>query len=1485
MSHCPSCDEVVRPGARFCPGCGARLPTACPACGSVVSPSARFCEACGAPLTASGPLPAAGSGQAPPPPKPAPPPVPVSFAAGRYEVRRFLGEGGRKRVYQAYDRALDREVAVATVKTEDLDAGGLERVRREAQAMGRLGDHPHIVTVYDIGEEDGRPFIVSQYMPGGSVDDLLAAATDRRLPIADALRIGDELCQALEHAHSRGIIHRDIKPANVWLTEDGSTRLGDFGLATAADRSRLTTEGMVVGTVAYMAPEQALGWDIDARADLYAVGALLYECLTGRPPFVGTDAVAVISQQLNAVPMAPLWHNADVPKPLGALVMELLAKTPEERPAHAGHVRQRLLEIAAAPPPPVAEASGASASAPGRHSNGLDRTGRLVGRAEELASLKAGVEETLQLRGRLFLVVGEPGMGKTRLVEEAAVYARLRSFQVLVGHCYETESSLPYLPFVEAIRSYVSSQPPETLREELGGGASDVAKLVSEIRSRLPEVPAAPAHDAEEERYRLFESISTFLVNASRTHPILLILDDLHVADVPTLRLLQHLTRHLADSRLLVFGTYEESGLQGSHPLAQILVELRRDHRYERIGLRALTLQETGEVIAAIAEDNVEVDPSVIKTLHQHTDGNPFFTEEIIRHLLETGGAYSEKGRWVVDPAAVADLAVPKGVHDLIEGRLSRLPDGCRDLLTQAAVVGRQFDFATLGAMTGLEEDPLLEAVEVALRAQIIVEKPAKSGEDALYTFTHAILRQILYSELSRPRRQRLHRRAAEAVEAVHSRNLGPHLAALALHWRQSGTGGAEKALDYSVRAGEAALAVFAYEDVVQHWEAALESGPEDLADADPASSARRAQLLQRLGDLKYGTGLDFRGGIACLERALRLYERLGDSERVAQTHSRLGRHLATGTSAATVDIPRALHHYRKAEAILTNGPDTVALGYVHAGLALAAIWGMRTQDGLTASARAVEVAEKLGHERLWVTAAAQRGHHLASNGKLHEGMRLVEQAWERADGLTHTVAAFSATWIAAVLGFRCLDPRETQRWCRRELGTPRQSLGSRDILSDLLARALAQSGDLNEACQVREQAGAARLSTPYLALLDGDWEQAAALWTKQNELARRTGNRWAEHVSGYWSAVVRRWEGDSTGAEKLLRDALALATEGGNVPAELVAVAELTLLLADTGHPLEAASYVEHGKKILAGGEDWRGAAGRVALSEAATLVANGLVDEAGDRFGAAIATFQEFSLPWDEAEAWHRWGRARLDAGDRAGALDPCSRALSLYQRHGAGRRWIEPVLGDKLVAQGVEAASPSASIDGVAAAALDERPDLARHAAPDGTVTLLFSDIEGSTASNERLGDRRWLELLHTHNRIVRQAVGIHRGFEVKAQGDGFMVAFSSARRGLECAIGIQQALREHGETHPGETISVRIGLHSGEMVKEGDDFFGKNVALAARVAGAARGGEILVSSLVKELADTGEIAFGPAREVELKGLSGRRRVHEVLWEQAP
>src|SRR3954447_25579853 len=293
----------------------------CSECGNVNRPDARFCDSCGARLEVP------DEPQSAPEP-PSPPADAPELIAGRYRVEGFLGRGGRKRVYRACDtESDDAEVAVAVFDTEGIEETVLARARREAQAMGKLGDHPHIVRILDSGEEDRVPFIVSEYVGGGDLASLLDDCDGRRLDIDQAISISIDVTRALEHAHTRGIIHRDLKPANVWLGDDGTARLGDFGLATTDRRSRAAVEGMLVGTVNYLPPEQALGRSSDERSDLYSLGAMFYELLTGEPPFPGENAVAIIGQHLNAQPVAPSLHRAEVSPALDRLIMRLLAKS------------------------------------------------------------------------------------------------------------------------------------------------------------------------------------------------------------------------------------------------------------------------------------------------------------------------------------------------------------------------------------------------------------------------------------------------------------------------------------------------------------------------------------------------------------------------------------------------------------------------------------------------------------------------------------------------------------------------------------------------------------------------------------------------------------------------------------------------------------------------------------------------------------------------------------------------------------------------------------------------------------------------------------------------------------------------------------------------------------------------------------------------------------------------------------------------------
>ena len=354
------------------------------------------------------------------------PSQPESFASGRYEVRRFLGEGGRKRVYLARDSLLDREVAFALIKTEGLDEEGRERVQREARSMGRLGTHPHVVSVFDLGEHEGCPFIVTELMAGGDVEGLLENAAEHRLPLERVCEIARDVCQGLEFAHAQGIVHRDLKPGNVWLTPDGRAKIGDFGLAVAVDRSRLTQAGMMVGTVCYMPPEQAMGGDVEPQSDLYSLGAMLYEMVCGRPPFVGDESVAIIGQHLNTPPVAPSWHRPDCPPALEVLILRLLEKDPAKRPESADEVGKALAAIVIgaesriepAPPTPVQDP--------------LYRR-VFVGREQELGQLRESFDQVLSGQGSLAMVAGEPGIGKTALCEQLSTYVSLRTRTEMKG--------------------------------------------------------------------------------------------------------------------------------------------------------------------------------------------------------------------------------------------------------------------------------------------------------------------------------------------------------------------------------------------------------------------------------------------------------------------------------------------------------------------------------------------------------------------------------------------------------------------------------------------------------------------------------------------------------------------------------------------------------------------------------------------------------------------------------------------------------------------------------------------------------------------------------------------------------------------------------------------------------------------------------------------------------------------------------------------
>ena len=415
-----------------------------------------------------------------------------------------------------------------------------------------------------------------------------------------------------------------------------------------------------------------------------------------------------------------------------------------------------------------------------------------VGREAELAALQRQLVGAARGDGGIALVAGEPGVGKTRLLAELAARACTEGWTVLAGAAYDTEGMPPYLPFIEALRRHMRAATPDRLRAQLGAAAAAVAVLLPELRERLPDLPAATAVSPEQERYRLFEAVCDALDGIARAGEtgLLLLLDDLHCADVPSLQLLQHLGRRLGGVPLLVLAAYRSVDAPPSPAFTATLAALVRTSAAASIMLVPLRHDETTALVESITGH--EVAPAVTTAIQQVTEGNPFFVGELVRHLQDAGHDLQR-------PDAAHDLSVPERVRQVIIARLAPLQPATITLLRQGAVLGDGFTFALACAAVALAEETVLDAVEEALAAGML------RLEGDRYHFTHALIRRTVSETLSPPRRQRLHLRAAEAIEAVYAPHLAPYLSALAHHYRLAGSSAdPETVIDAALRAGDA---------------------------------------------------------------------------------------------------------------------------------------------------------------------------------------------------------------------------------------------------------------------------------------------------------------------------------------------------------------------------------------------------------------------------------------------------------------------------------------------------------------------------------------------------------------------------------------------------------------------------------------------------------------------------------------------------------
>ena len=805
----------------------------------------------------------------------------------RYELLDELGSGGMGVVYRARDPALERDVAVKLIPPSLLSPQAETRFKTEAQLVAKM-DHPGIVPIYDLGTHDGSLFFVMPVVEGTS---LRAFIKDRSLTLGQILDATIQIAEALDYSHEMGVIHRDIKPENVMVTLDAGdirVRVMDFGLArTTADNTGITKTGTLVGTMSYLSPEQVASREVGPASDLYSLGTVLYECLTGAPPFSG-EMQSILYRIVHEAPQSLTDRGVGVSEDLDRIVLSCLGKEAADRPQSGSDLARTLRDHRAQMRDSDRNRTIAITSSYQVQRAALSP---FVGRKSELESLQQRLNSAVQGECHVVVMGGEQGVGKTRLLDELEELARVRKIPVLHGRFLEQDRSFPYHGFCEAIQEFFRYRDVSGSSFEM----PDFSDLASELVSLFPMLGeieafrgsssdagtsrANPAGGAEN-RTAIFELLAKAIARLGAGRPLVIFFEDLHAADV-SIEALQYVARRLGPTPTLVVGTYRSNEIDRSHPLTGLLRGLQGDRRFLDVHLGPFSRSEHERFVSTLIGGK-EMDERLSERLFEATEGNPFFTKELVRSLLDSGGiAQDETGSWSLsEEAALSVEAMPATIQQAVEKRIERLPDAHRDILFVASVIGKTFDFRDLETLLPDREE-LDDAIDELVQDGL-VEEDRKSRGDRL-TFTNGVVRDVLYAGISRRKRRALHRKVGHLLEERHAGRLERVYPDLVVHFSEGDV--PEKSVEYGLHLARRSLESFSAEEAVRSARTALEF-LDDEWEGDPAIEGEARFLLSRAHQM---TG-DVDAALREIDGATRVYREHHLRDRLPELHLFAGR-------------------------------------------------------------------------------------------------------------------------------------------------------------------------------------------------------------------------------------------------------------------------------------------------------------------------------------------------------------------------------------------------------------------------------------------------------------------------------------------------------------------------------------------------------------------------------------------------------------------
>jgi serine/threonine protein kinase/tetratricopeptide (TPR) repeat protein len=737
----------------------------------------------------------------------------------KYQVLEFLGEGSSSQVYKAVDLASGQIVALKLFLNDTIN---IDLISQEFRLLAELR-HPNLALVYGYENFQDGCFYIMEFVPG---PDILSRCRD--LSFEEICHKLIELCHALEYIHSRNIIHLDLKPSNLLLNDKDTVKLLDFGLAQSAVCFPLK----ISGTPSYISPEVLSGQAPDGRADLYSLGVLIYQIFTGTLPFQAPSLKELVKKHLYQPPQPPLIYNASLPERLQSLILKLLNKDPNARPAGAGEVAVELARI-------IKQSPGDPPDTPRPP---FVFNSRLVGRDKEIAELRHALQNAISGHGSTIFISGETGVGRTKLLTEFSLEAQLSDCQVTWARCYQPDTAAYDLigQLLAQVLPLAQNFCPQAL-SEFGPKLGEIApgyRSLPEIKN-LPSPAALPA---QEQRLRLLDAVAGFIIKAMEASPsraAVIMLESIHWIDRESLEAFSHLMRNIARSSILVVGSFRNDDLAPGHHLLAAIEAVVAENLAEQFVLKRLSPGEVSVLIRNIFPRIQNPEPLLSK-IFAETEGNPLLIEEAVRYLMDSGFIERRHGQWQITSLADDRLALPDVLTNAFKLKLNNLSPEQLLLMQSLAVMERPATARQISSMTALDLGQITKDL-LYLKSQSLLTVLREEKGELFYGLHHPKIAREAYRSASPELRPRLHRTAAQIIECQENQSL-QELSALSHHWEEAGDPG--KAREFHLLAGDG-LAEFSKRQAIEHYRKAIELAP----------SRQDIPVLEKLQKLYYVSG------------------------------------------------------------------------------------------------------------------------------------------------------------------------------------------------------------------------------------------------------------------------------------------------------------------------------------------------------------------------------------------------------------------------------------------------------------------------------------------------------------------------------------------------------------------------------------------------------------------------------------------------------